>query len=851
MSARNLLRLYFAQRRRRAVLVQELFAIAGLAVGVALLFASQVASTSLDGSVAALAKQVIGHSNEMQLQARGPAGFSRRVISEVQRLPGVAAAMPVLEAPVNLRGPHGQRSVQLLAADPREADVGGPLLAQFDTKPLAALQGIALPAPIGQAIGARPLDLVTIQIGAHVTQTSVQAVLDEGTIGTLAQSPVALAPIAYAETLTGMRATASRLIVRPKHNRAALVHRALARIAGAQHLNLASGTSEAQLFAVASAPESDGELIFAAISTLVGFMLALNAMLMSVAPRRKLIDLAIAAGATRKHVLQILLLDTIALASLGALFGLILGDLLSLVAFRSTPGYLSTAFPIGDYRIITWQSVLIPIAAALTAAAIGVIWPLRDRILHPIREEHSSSTGRPSRLSCVQTVLGLCALATTTAILVAAPQHAVVGAIALVIAVLCLLPAVFDLLVRALSFTVARLRSPRARRIGAPLKLAVASLQAPPTRGISLAIARIGAVAVFGTVSIGGAQSNLQRGLDASAYAIDSSAAVWVTPSGQASILATTPFASKDQQALERIPGVAAVGLYRGSFLDWGTRRLWVQAQPPQSLAPVPAGQLLDGTLKTARRLIRKGGWAVLSAALADEHHLRIGQPFTLPTPAPITLRVAALATNLGWPPGAIVMSSTDYARAWRSTNPSAYELQTSPGTSANAIKAAAEDVIGTKIGLRVETLDQRAARHYALAAQGLARLRQIRLLVLATSILATIAAIAAMLWHRRDQVARLKCLGYDPAILRRWLAAECSTMLAAGCIFGAIAGIYGEVLNTHALANVTGFPVFYQAPVTVALSNFALVAACALVIVLAAGYLVVRVPVRTTSPAY
>ena len=63
---------------------------------------------------------------------------------------------------------------------------------------------------------------------------------------------------------------------------------------------------------------------------------------------------------------------------LAALLGLALGDVLSIVVFRSNPGYLSFAFPVGAQRIVTWQSVAIAVGAGLLAAAIGVLTPLRE-----------------------------------------------------------------------------------------------------------------------------------------------------------------------------------------------------------------------------------------------------------------------------------------------------------------------------------------------------------------------------------------------------------------------------------------------------------------------------------------
>ena len=64
-------------------------------------------------------------------------------------------------------------------------------------------------------------------------------------------------------------------------------------------MNLVPGEFDSRLFAVAVAPESKSEALFSAISALVGFMFALNAMLVTVPSRRKLIEDIRPHGATR------------------------------------------------------------------------------------------------------------------------------------------------------------------------------------------------------------------------------------------------------------------------------------------------------------------------------------------------------------------------------------------------------------------------------------------------------------------------------------------------------------------------------------------------------------------------
>jgi putative ABC transport system permease protein len=845
MGLADIVSLYRARLRARTVLVQECFAILGIAVGVALLFASQIASTSLTRAVTQLTQQVVGNTR-LQLDARGPAGFDERLLIQARAVPGVRNALPVLEQQASVIGPRGQRLVDLIGTDPRFAHFAGPLLRRFSASQLAAQQAIALPAPTARALGVGPLQTLTLQAGASRVTTLLGATLSEADIGALVHSPVALAPVRYAQRITGMHGRITRIFLEPWPGQERRARAGLARLAAAAHVDLEPTDYDARLFAVAADPQTRSEALFSAISALVGFMFALNAMLITVPARRKLIEDVRHQGATRWMTAQILLFDALVLGVLACLAGIALGELLSIAVFHSTPGYLAFAFPVGNTRIVTLTSVLLAIGAGMLAACLGVLWPLRDVLTRPLQ-----SVGRVAqrrrRWIAARLGGGLACFAVTTVVLFAHPQAAILGSLTLIAALVCLLPFLFDGIVTAFEWLQ------RPFNGAAPI-IAVTELRTTPTRVRSLAIAATAAIAVFGTVAIQGAQANLERGLEGSARAVDSSAALWVTPSGEFDAFATTPFRALDTPAttaLARVPGVGALGVYRGSFLNWGPRRLWVLAAPRTGPAPIAASQLVAGGLQTARARLRAGGWAVVSQALADEHGLRIGQRFTLPAPAPLSLRVAALSTNLGWPPGALVTDSADYARGWRSLDPSAYTIQTAPGASAAAVAARVRAALPRGAALSVETAAARVRRHNVVAHQGLARLTEIRLLVLIAAILAISGAMGALIWQRRDLVAFIKCEGYRQGVLWRWLLCESALLLVAGCSIGAAFGLYGELLLSHALASVTGFPMVFHVGALIALSSFVLVSVVAVAIVAVAGYVVVRVPPRTVSPAY
>ncbi|HXP29158.1 MAG TPA: ABC transporter permease, partial [Solirubrobacteraceae bacterium] len=810
--------------------------ILGLAVGVALLFSSQVASTSLNSSVARLSRDLVGQM-QWQLEARGPQGFPAGVLRTVRATPGVAEALPVLEEQADVIGPRGRESVELLGSAPQFAHAGGPLLRHFSAEKLERQEALALPAPVAAAIGAQSLLPIEIQVGTRVTSTLLGATLQQADIGDLIDSPVAVAPVAYAEQLAGTKGRVTRIFVRAKAGHEQAVHAALLRLAGSS-LNVEPADFDSTLFAKAAAPANQAAELFSAISSLVGFMFAFNAILITTQLRRSLIRELRRHGATRWMTISTLLFDALVLGTLGSAFGLLLGDLVSAGLSHTNPGYLSYAFPVGSGRVVSWQSIALAVGAGLLAAAIGVLTPLRGELSRPLRqtaERDGLRERRSTGWAAIRNATGAACFAATTVILLADPGAAIVGSVALVFALLLFLEPLLSIVVREFDRASRRLSSPATR-------LAAIELRAPVTYTRSLAIAATGAIAVFGSVAIQGAHRNLQRGLDRTAAEMNRTTDLWVSPSGVANTLGTTAFTPSDAAKLAKLPAVRSLAIYRGGFLDIGSRRVWVIAPPRSSPRLIPPSQLARGNLRLANERLRAGGWVVVSQAIADEHHLRIGQVLRLPSPIPTSLRIAALSTNVGWPPGAVFINSGDYARAWGSSQASAYNISLKPGVSAADGRRAVQRSLGSGSGLDVQTAAQREAEWRASSRQGLSRLSQIALLVLVAAVLAMAGAIAAMIWQRRPHLAYLKRQGYRRAVLWRALLYESALLLAASCTIGAVFGLYGQLLLTHALASVTGFPVVFSVGVPVALWSIALVSLAAASIVAIPGYLAARV---------
>lgn len=829
MRLSSIAHLYRVRLKERLVLGQELLAVLGLAVGVALLFASQVASTSLNGSVQQLSKGIVGQS-QLQLAARDPRGFDERLLGDVRRLPGVYATIPVLDERVSVIGPAGRQAVDLIAGNPRYVNVAGPLLRHFRSAILAHQRALALPEPIAKAIGVSSLQPIKLQVGASIVPAFLATTLQASDIGALVASPVAVAPLAYAQKLTGMRGRITRIFVAVRPGQSGEVRAGLVRLA-AGHLNVEPADFDATLFGQAAEPINQSTQTFAAICALVGFMFAYCSMLLTMPLRQDLIRALRRNGATRLETVKTLLFDAFVLAVLASFVGLAFGEIISLTIFHPDAGYLSFGFPIGSQRIVTWQNAAIAVGGGLFAACVGVLTPIREIYSRPSR--HIS--GSPQRFirgsTLVSLACGVVCLGITTIILFAAPQSAIAGIATLILALLLLLPLLLDGIVVAFDRLQIRFGS-------ASTRIAVIELRSPKTRTRSLAIAATGAIAVFGGVTIQGAHANLQSGLDRLAHDATGTTDLWVAPPGKQDLLATTPFRDSASATLARLPGVRTVGVYRAGFLDYGDRHMWVLAPPSYGPNPIPPSQLIRGTLTLATSRLRAGGWAVLSQAVATQHHLHIGQSFILPSPDPMRFRVAALTTNLGWPPGAIILNPKDYARAWGSTDPSAYNVVLTPAAHPDAARRAIQQSLGPGSGLVVETARQREQSLRSASRQGLGRLTQISLLVLIAGMLAMGTAMSTLVWQRRHRFARMKAQGYFTSVLWHALFYESALLLGTGCLMGAIFGVYGQLLLSHALLSVTGFPVVYSTGALAALGSFVLVTAVAAAVVAVPGYL-------------
>lgn len=798
---------WFYRRWLRAHAVAELLAGAGVAIAVALVFATIVAGASISGSTARAVHTVIGPAS-LQLHARGPQGVDERLAGQAQRLPGVRAAVPLLEETAFLRSASGHTTtVEVAGAGLNLVFMDG--LSRTIPRATLAASGIGVSARTAAALripGGASLPAgtyMTLEIRGRSFPVRVSAVLGPETFGALAHTSVAVMRLEEMQRLAGMRGRVSRILIEPQAGHRRAVRAELARLGGGG-IEVAAADQDIGLLAQALRPSDQASGLFATISALLGVLLATTAMLLSAPERRRAIAELRLMGMRRSAIVEMALFQALLLGALACAVGVLGGYVLAHTVLHESARYLAEAFTLGTQSTVTGTALIFALIAGLGGTILASAPPLLDlRRANPLHHAYEQDGvpgnalgGVTNRISALAALL---MLATAGALLALAPAHALLACALLALATVCAMPIALGVVVRLGALIAER------RQQLTVLPVALSSLEATTVR--SLALAATGALALFGSIALGGARADLAAGISGFAGSYASDAPIWVgTP---ADYQAVSDFSAGRLHArLSALPGVGRVAALQGGFLQLHGRRVWILARPPGYARHVLASQILAGSPAFAQRRLATGGWVIVSKQIAQGQRTGLGGRLTLPTPSgTVALRIAALTTNLAWSPGAVIIGTAQYRRLWRSDAPTMLAVSPRPGTSTSALARRVRVALRGS-GLAASTSAELQASIETLAGEGLMRLQEISTLLLIAAALAMATALASAIWQRRAAIASLRLCGVPDGRLRRIIATESALMLGAGCLTGAVMGLYGQAIIDRYLASVTGFPV-------------------------------------------
>jgi putative ABC transport system permease protein len=632
---------------------------AGIALGVAVLFASLSSGATMDAAVDKAAADEMGRA-DLRVSALEEQGLSPATVQLISKVSGVAVAAPALERMTYLAVSAGQTASTQLPPPVTVLGIDPVLEPQLHDMPLASGR-LLTAATTGSASDAKSAvvtqtlaDQEHLALGGSITlngdaDVGPQAYKIVGILsgdGTLpeANGRLVLIPLASAQTLFGLDGvTRVDLSVAPGTSVEVLTGQLLEVIKTQPYL-LSKTADLATSLRNEMADFRSALLLVAAVVLFAGAFLIFNTLSMTVAELTREVGLLRAAGTTRSQVMGLVVLQALALGVAGSVAGVVMGVGLAIgtLAWVGTSGPVSLVAPsisLGSIAMALGIGVVLTVAASLEPAwRAGRIPPVEA-----LRRGPPGAAAGAARLRWLVIVFGVLAVAALAIwpsggaanLLTADQSSATLGPLA-----------VYGLLLLSV-LLVPRLIGPLGRIAGLPFRifrneerLARSSLSRDRSRTALTAGALVVGVAMV--VALGTAAQDVRK--------IGSSWLAETIPGSEllTSIhpIDTTDASLADLAGTPGVKSISPIGLFGAPYVmssqsDGRTVKTVVRQE---AAAITGADYLADGRLDftsgnaaAALGALDGGGSVIVPRSLADAENINVGDTMSFATGATLT----------------------------------------------------------------------------------------------------------------------------------------------------------------------------------------------------------------------
>lgn len=781
---RFILRRLWEERLRSAVTVL------GIALGVAVVVAIQLANASSVAGFATALETVSGKTS-LEVVGTGGPGFDELLLNRVGWLREYGVVSPVIEGDAVARAPGGTgEAVRVLGIDIlHDNALRDYRLIEFaaknrEPKPEEFLSLLVDPSSVvltekfaarhGVSVGST----VELTAGDRVAPFVVRGLLrNEGPARAL-DGGFALMDIAAAQLAFDRLGRLDRVDVRLRDG--VSIDEAEVRIAERLPEGLSVQRPERRGRQVEKMLEAFHFNLTALsyVALLVGLFLIYNTVSISVIARREEIGTLRAVGTTRRTVLALFLAEAAALSVVGCALGLGLGRLLAEGAVRVTSTtvnvlYVATAAetpPLGLRHVLLAFGLGLPLS--LAAAALPALEAARVTPTAAMRGSDQLESRYRLRARFFVTPLAFFALGwwlTTLKPIGGLPVFALTSAFAIVFGAAFMVPAVL--------FVATRFGGPAISRIfKVEGRLAVSNLAGAIPR-ISVSVAAL-AVSLSMTVAIAVMIGSFRETV---IYWVDQTlqADLYVRPATRSNVASETTLSPEVVDAARALPGAAAVDTFRNFDVSYGDGTIIVGSA--DFGAVVERRKLLfkaPGDAATAVLGAAGSDAAVVSESFAIHYDKRPGDEVTIPTAVgDRTLRVAAVFYDYSNDRGSIIVDRPVFERYFGAKPPTNLAIYLKPGADPDAERQALLGALGdryrvfvlTNATLRREVLDifdSTFAITYALEA-----------IAIFVAIAGVASTLLTLVIERRREIAMLRLVGADRRQIRKMVVVEAAIL--------------------------------------------------------------------------
>jgi putative ABC transport system permease protein len=761
-----------------------------ITVSSALLVAVLGLITSIDDSISRLARGIAGTAT-FEVSGIGDGGIPEAVLGDVERVPGVSIAVPVVQTSVATRfGP-----TLLLGADARSIRVNGALRDAVSTR-LNALTSTPHGVLAGPGMGLKSGE----QVAVGTAVVTVAGVLDGTDEGRLNGGRFLLCPLRFAQKLAGRGASLDNVLVVPK--------------AGADHATLRSSITQAVAKrALVTEPQARSAEVstgvnlvrFVALSAgafafVVAGFLIYTALSMSIAQRRSHVSRLRAIGARPALLVAGLLGEVGAYGLIGGAIGAVLGTFIGRAVIGGLPDvFMQTVTARIEYFIPVWAvpaGIVASIVASVAAAAVAArqvykVTPIEAMV--PLEASTLDVVPRQLRVGAFATfvVLAVVAFYIATADLGLIADTAISVMFAALIALGFALGGV---LVRGCAAVAELFRGAGA--------VAASAIRREPRR--VWATMMTVAIAVAATLALNGGGANAVDSARDS-FAVLGDTDIWVSTRGPG-LFPTGPLLPRElRDRIVSIPGVARVSDTQAGYATINGSKVMVYGLGEDSPNP-----LLQTVNDDVRRDVLAGRGVVVSRDLARRLQLRAGD--TLPLQTTLGVRPVRVLASVPFFSGlsGTVGINIDQMRQWfNRPGQTALGVTADPGTDLTKLLGEVRKAVPA--GIDVYSGKDAVDGFGRVLRQAFQLTDVIWIVVLVIAALALLNMLTMSILARRREIGVLRAIGSTRRFVFGSTLAEGAAIGLVGGAVGIIFGTVEQYLSDFASSEVWSVDVSYR----------------------------------------
>lgn len=752
-------------RELRARPWQTLASMIGIAMGVAVVVAVQVANDSVERGFQ-LSNEALSGRATHELTG-GPRGFDEQIYLTLRRNGGLTRAAPMVNA--TAKTVEDER-LQIVGIDPfvdSELRAGVDAAVQLDAALFASELPVLMHPTRAQAMGLALADRFQIRVHGQLRSVTLVGHLPNN----VAMRSWLLTDISVAQDLAGRRGLLDRVdVILDSPQQLKALQQMLP-----PGVNLASSQSRSKVQKEMTRALETNLTALSLLALVIGMFLVYNATSFSVLRRRRQIGLVRALGVTAREVFVMVLAEAVLLGVLASIVGVVTGLVLADVLLEFLTRTINDLY----FRVeVTRLEFNLPLLAAIVvlgtvASVLAAMAPAFEATFTEPRAAMLRSDLERNALKLSHRIgwLGLAVVALGVFVVVVGGQGLVPA-----FAGLFLIIAGSALLVPAAVSPLTRLFAKPARLVaGHSGVMAVRNIDRGRSRtGVALAAL---VVAVSATSGVGLMIGNFRT-----------SVSDWLAGYLTADVyVAATEELGRElpPQFIERagaIDGVEAIDLGRWTRLRMAQEQTLMFALDTTE-PRFTRYRLIQGDSENLFARFQRGE-VLVTEALAYKRKIKPGQQLTLPTEqGPLQFTVAGVYRDYGSDSGVVLMDGDIYRTYWNDQTRTSMALYLEPGVDDVAVSEKLQTF--TELPDAISVFSNKSLQQESLNVfdRTFAVTRVLRLLAIIIAVVGIVSALTAIQTERLRQSALLRAIGMTQGQIT-------SMSLLEAAVMGLIAGI-------------------------------------------------------------